>query len=75
MNADSQVDSGSKFRKHICWTPAPDGWAIVNTDIFVLQHSNQAAAGGIIRDWRGHRLAVFSANLGSCTIIRAELGG
>ncbi|CAN1142663.1 Putative ribonuclease H protein At1g65750 [Linum perenne] len=32
-----------------------------------------AAAGGILRDWQGRKVAVFAANLGSCSIMRAEL--
>ncbi|CAN1763097.1 hypothetical protein LINPERHAP1_LOCUS8681, partial [Linum perenne] len=39
----------------------------------VVQDQHQAAAGGIFRDHSGSRLACFAANLGNCTIMRAEL--
>ncbi|CAN1729277.1 Putative ribonuclease H protein At1g65750 [Linum perenne] len=55
------------------WIPAPDDWITVNCDGSVIHPHGQAAAGGIIRDSSGRRLAVFAANLGTCTITRAEL--
>ncbi|CAN1150875.1 Putative ribonuclease H protein At1g65750 [Linum perenne] len=57
----------------IGWNPAPPDWVKVNTDGSVIGSSNRAAAGGIIRDHLGRPIATFSANLGSCTIMRAEL--
>ncbi|CAN1744021.1 Putative ribonuclease H protein At1g65750 [Linum perenne] len=76
MKAESQALSEIVKRKRetlLKWIPAPDEWLTVNCDGSVIQSHGLAAAGGIIRDNSGHRLAVFSSNLGSCTIIRAEL--
>ncbi|CAN1217178.1 Putative ribonuclease H protein At1g65750, partial [Linum perenne] len=53
--------------------PPPDGWFAKNTDGSVIQPSSSAAAGGVVRDSSGRLKACFSANLGSCTIMRAEL--
>ncbi|CAN1130242.1 Putative ribonuclease H protein At1g65750, partial [Linum perenne] len=52
--------------------PAPPDWVTLNTDGSVLSN-NKAAAGGIIRDQLGRTIATFSANLGTCPIMRAEL--
>ncbi|CAN1292998.1 Putative ribonuclease H protein At1g65750 [Linum perenne] len=55
------------------WIPAPDEWLTVNCDVSVIQPHGLVSAGGIIRDNSGRRLLVFAANLGFCTIMRAEL--
>ncbi|CAN1137708.1 Putative ribonuclease H protein At1g65750 [Linum perenne] len=57
----------------ISWFPPPDDWVSINTDGSVIQPNSRAAAGGAIRDSQGRCLASFSANLGSCSIMRAEL--
>ncbi|CAN1165013.1 Putative ribonuclease H protein At1g65750 [Linum perenne] len=44
----------------IGWRPANEG---------------RAAAGGLIRDHKGNLISYFAANLGSCSIMRAELRG
>ncbi|CAN1807017.1 Putative ribonuclease H protein At1g65750 [Linum perenne] len=41
----------------------------------LIEQSNSAAAGGALRDSEGNVLLAFAANLGSCTITRAELRG
>ncbi|CAN0916476.1 Putative ribonuclease H protein At1g65750 [Linum grandiflorum] len=46
---------------------------MINTNGSVLNHSGAAAAGGLIRDNQGRCLAAFAANLGQCTITRAEI--
>ncbi|CAN1751199.1 Putative ribonuclease H protein At1g65750 [Linum perenne] len=55
------------------WIPAPDEWLTVNCDGSVIQPGSLAAAGGIIRNSSVRKLGVFAANLGTCTITRAEL--
>ncbi|CAN1136214.1 Putative ribonuclease H protein At1g65750 [Linum perenne] len=55
------------------WIPAPDKWLKVNCDGSVIQPNGLATTGGIICNSFGPRLGVFVANLGSCTITRAEL--
>ncbi|CAN1824417.1 Putative ribonuclease H protein At1g65750 [Linum perenne] len=55
------------------WDPGPEGWVTVNTDGSVVQPSGNASASGLIRDHLGHCSLAFSANLGRCSITRAEL--
>ncbi|CAN1848778.1 Putative ribonuclease H protein At1g65750 [Linum perenne] len=57
----------------ISWIPPPDDWFKINTDGSVTQPHSSAAAGGVIRDCQGRSVAAFTANLGSCSIMRAEL--
>ncbi|CAN1779029.1 Putative ribonuclease H protein At1g65750 [Linum perenne] len=57
----------------ISWIPPPDDWLKINTDGSVIHPHSLAAAGGIIRDFQGHAIDGFSANLGACSIMRAEL--
>ncbi|CAN1172909.1 Putative ribonuclease H protein At1g65750 [Linum perenne] len=76
MKADSQVMFKPVLQREealIQWNPVPEGFITINTDGSVLHPSKQAAAGGIIRDWQGRKIAVFVANLGVCSIMRAEL--
>ncbi|CAN1821024.1 Putative ribonuclease H protein At1g65750 [Linum perenne] len=75
MRADSQVSlrgANRRIEALIGWNLAPPDWVTLNTDGSVLSN-NRAAAGGIIRDHVGRTIATFSANLGTCTIMRAEL--
>ncbi|CAN1181799.1 Putative ribonuclease H protein At1g65750 [Linum perenne] len=59
----------------IVWDPGPDGWVIFNTDGSVNHSTGSATAGGLLRNHLGHCSAAFSANLGKCSITRAELRG
>ncbi|CAN1847923.1 Putative ribonuclease H protein At1g65750 [Linum perenne] len=59
----------------IGWRPADEGWCSLNSDGSLYSSNNRAAAGGLIRDHEGRLLAAFAANLGSCSIMRAELRG
>ncbi|CAN1846117.1 Putative ribonuclease H protein At1g65750 [Linum perenne] len=59
----------------IDWDPGPENWVTVNTDGSVVQPSGKASAGGLIRNHLGHCSLAFSANLGRCSITRAELRG
>ncbi|CAN1748078.1 Putative ribonuclease H protein At1g65750 [Linum perenne] len=76
MKAHSQSLSITASRRQeslLSWIPPPDGWVKINIDGSVIQHTNSAAAGGIIRDGQGRKLEAFAANLGTCSIMRAEL--
>ncbi|CAN1331171.1 Putative ribonuclease H protein At1g65750 [Linum perenne] len=55
------------------WIPAPDDWFTVNCDGSLIQPHGLATGGGIIRNSYGRKIGMFAANLGSCTIMRAEL--
>ncbi|CAN1187955.1 Putative ribonuclease H protein At1g65750 [Linum perenne] len=59
----------------IAWDPGPSGWVTINTDGAVNLGTGRAATGGLIRNEFGHCLAVFTMNIGCCTINRAELRG
>ncbi|CAN1126747.1 Putative ribonuclease H protein At1g65750 [Linum perenne] len=76
MKADSQVTSKATPRRveaHIGWKAGPSESIIVNTDGSVLHPHSHAAVGGILRDYRGRPICTFAANLGCCSIMRAEL--
>ncbi|CAN1123547.1 Putative ribonuclease H protein At1g65750 [Linum perenne] len=57
----------------VSWEAAPRPKSTLNTDGSVRRDSGDSAAGGVIRDPNGRVLDVFAANLGSCSISRAEL--
>ncbi|CAN1831416.1 Putative ribonuclease H protein At1g65750 [Linum perenne] len=59
----------------IALKPGPEDWITLNTDGAVNQTSRRAIAGGLLRNEVGHCLMAFSANLGNCSITRAEMRG
>ncbi|CAN1254624.1 Putative ribonuclease H protein At1g65750 [Linum perenne] len=59
----------------IGWRPAGEGWFSLNSDGSLYTTNNAAAAGGVIRDGNGRFIKAFAANLGICSIMRAELRG
>ncbi|CAN1122078.1 Putative ribonuclease H protein At1g65750 [Linum perenne] len=59
----------------IRWRPADEEWFTLNSDGSLYTQDNRADAGGIIRDCRGNFVSSFAINLGSCSIMRAELRG
>ncbi|CAN1328316.1 Putative ribonuclease H protein At1g65750 [Linum perenne] len=65
----------SRVATEIVWDPGPDGWVTLNTDGSVNHSTGIATAGGLLRNHLGHCAAAFSANLGKCSITRAELRG
>ncbi|CAN1762528.1 Putative ribonuclease H protein At1g65750 [Linum perenne] len=76
MRAHSQSLSEVEDRRCetlISWIPSPDDWISVNTDGSVIQPAGKAAAGGVLRNSQGSFIGAFSVNLGSCSIMRAEL--
>ncbi|CAN1823072.1 Putative ribonuclease H protein At1g65750 [Linum perenne] len=76
MRADSQVSSKVTPRRtetFIGWKAGPSDCITINTDGSVLQPLSRAAAGGILRDHQGRPISLFAANLGRCSIMRAEL--
>lgn len=54
------------------WEPPSEGWVKLNSDGSVKSGS-QAVCGGLIRNMHGTFMAEFSCNLGTCTIMQAEL--
>ncbi|CAN1134643.1 Putative ribonuclease H protein At1g65750 [Linum perenne] len=57
----------------IAWQPGDEGWFTLNTDGSRITQSGATAIGGIIRDSGGTLVRAFSANVGNCSITRAEL--
>ncbi|CAN1162810.1 Putative ribonuclease H protein At1g65750 [Linum perenne] len=64
-----------KVNTPISWRAAPEPKVTLNTDGSVRRPSGEAIAGGVIRDYKGQVLAAFAANLGTCSISRAEITG
>ncbi|CAN1790449.1 Putative ribonuclease H protein At1g65750 [Linum perenne] len=76
MRAESRVlfkQAHDREEVLVQWEPAPEDFITINTDGSVLQPNRHASAGGILRDSQGQKIAAFAANLGSCSIMRAEL--
>ncbi|CAN1766194.1 Putative ribonuclease H protein At1g65750, partial [Linum perenne] len=69
-----QVPS-TRISTEITWDPGPYGWITLNTDGSVKHSTGIATAGGLLRNHLGQCCAAFSANLGKCSITRAELRG
>ncbi|CAN1150996.1 Putative ribonuclease H protein At1g65750 [Linum perenne] len=57
----------------IAWRPGEEGWFTLNTDGSRYSHSGSTAIGGLIRDDGGRFIQAFTANIGDCSITRAEL--
>ncbi|CAN1129044.1 Putative ribonuclease H protein At1g65750 [Linum perenne] len=57
----------------IAWRPGDEGCFILNTDGSRYSHSGSTATGGLIRDSGGRFIQAFTANIGDCSITRAEL--
>ncbi|CAN1131192.1 Putative ribonuclease H protein At1g65750 [Linum perenne] len=73
---DQRLDNiGGREWREVGWTPGPTDWTVINTDGSVRQPSGTAAAGGVIRNSSGLCSLAFTANLGICSITRAELRG
>ncbi|KAL4314895.1 hypothetical protein AHAS_Ahas15G0130800 [Arachis hypogaea] len=64
-----------KESKLVRWFPPIEGGLKLNVDGSFVSHSNGAACGGAIRNHLGHFLKEFTCNLGSCSIMQAELWG
>ncbi|CAN1189279.1 Putative ribonuclease H protein At1g65750 [Linum perenne] len=76
MRAESRVlfkQAHDREEVLVQWEPAPEDFITINTGGSVLQPNRHASAGGILRDLQGRKIAAFAANLGSCSIMRAEL--
>ncbi|CAN1121022.1 Putative ribonuclease H protein At1g65750, partial [Linum perenne] len=63
----------SKRPLSIYWRAAPGPCFTLNTDGSVKINTGDAVVGGCIRDEDGRVVQAFSANLGKCSITRAEI--
>ncbi|CAN1243656.1 Putative ribonuclease H protein At1g65750, partial [Linum perenne] len=59
----------------ICWRASPCSEATLNTGGSVIRQTGVATTGGVLRDHNGRVSDAFTANLGKCSITRAELTG
>ncbi|KAL8167476.1 LOW QUALITY PROTEIN: hypothetical protein V2J09_008975 [Rumex salicifolius] len=57
----------------IRWRKPPKGWHLLNTDGVVRREDNRATAASLIRDVNGYWVVGFVQNIGSCSVIWAEL--
>ncbi|CAN1163124.1 Putative ribonuclease H protein At1g65750 [Linum perenne] len=72
----SQEAPGIARQAHLIgWRPTGEGWVSLNSDGSLYTNPSRAAAGGVLRDGDGRFLAAYAANLGTCSIMRAELRG
>ncbi|KAL2941224.1 hypothetical protein RDABS01_029574 [Bienertia sinuspersici] len=69
----STISNIQKQEAYISWTPPAYGWLALNTDGAAKGCLGPADAGGILRDYLGRCVEFFSANIGDCTAMRAEL--
>ncbi|CAN1850390.1 Putative ribonuclease H protein At1g65750 [Linum perenne] len=60
--------------KFVVWRPGEEGWFILNTDGSRYTSPGSTAIGGLIRNDQGRFVQAFTANLGDCSITRAEMG-
>ncbi|KAJ1412363.1 Ribonuclease H domain [Sesbania bispinosa] len=58
---------------YIKWIPPPTNWLKLNLDGAVSVLARLAGCGGVLRDHNGNFLGAFSAFLGDCSIMTAEL--
>ncbi|XP_012084521.1 uncharacterized protein LOC105643892 [Jatropha curcas] len=76
----SQLDSiahraGAKDWRLLGWSPPTVGWFKLNCDGSLITQSHRASTWGVIRNDVGNWCYGFACNLGSCSILLAELWG
>ncbi|CAN1192302.1 Putative ribonuclease H protein At1g65750 [Linum perenne] len=57
----------------IAWRPGDGGWSTLNTDGSRISSTGATSIGGLIRNDKGELVRAFCANIGDCSITRAEL--
>lgn len=62
-----------KEDKLIAWSPLPDMWVKLNTDVTSKGKPSFAGVGGFIRDCTSKFLVAFPLNVGICTSVVPEL--
>lgn len=69
------MEERSDTRAHVRWLPPSFGEVALNCDGIVTGAGMNASCGGLLRDEDGHFIFGFAPNLGSCSILAAELWG
>ncbi|CAN1161717.1 Putative ribonuclease H protein At1g65750 [Linum perenne] len=77
MDRDNRLhpNQGMRMEAHISWKPGPCDWVTVNVDGSVLRSPARADYKGVVRSEDGRAIGAFAANLGCCSVTRAELRG
>ncbi|CAN0919445.1 Putative ribonuclease H protein At1g65750, partial [Linum grandiflorum] len=65
--------SSTRQTQLIGWRPGDEGWFTLSTDGTFRSPTKVAAAGGVLHTDTGRFVKAFAANLGSCSITRAEI--
>ncbi|KAF7833419.1 ribonuclease H [Senna tora] len=66
----------SRIDKIVKWDKPELGWIKINVDgACNSEHAAKAACGGVARNAQGMFVGAFTRNLGSCSVIHAELWG
>ncbi|KAE8683537.1 hypothetical protein F3Y22_tig00111201pilonHSYRG00131 [Hibiscus syriacus] len=55
------------------WSPPPRGWMCLNTDGAVATLDGRGSIGGVIRNSNGEWITGFTKNMGTTSILHAEL--
>lgn len=61
-----EIDLG---REKMRWMPPPAEFYKLNTDGAVQEGTNEAAVGGLIRDYKGDWSIGFCRNIGACSVL------
>ncbi|CAL1408813.1 unnamed protein product [Linum trigynum] len=69
MQKTTCSNSATVQSRLVCWEPPREGW------IQIQSETGKAAAGGLFRDFLGRCKGAYVCNLGSCSIMAAELKG
>ncbi|CAN1295022.1 Putative ribonuclease H protein At1g65750 [Linum perenne] len=70
-----EAPSSARQAQLIGWRRADEGCFSLNADGSLYSNRSSAAASGVIRDDNGRFVSAFTANFGTCSIMRAELRG
>ncbi|XP_010527295.1 PREDICTED: uncharacterized protein LOC104804652 [Tarenaya hassleriana] len=73
--SDPSTRKRARIVRHIALSHPPSDTVKLNSDGSVMINPDSAASGGLIRDQMGNWLVGFKANLGTCSIFRAEAWG
>ncbi|CAN1854627.1 Putative ribonuclease H protein At1g65750 [Linum perenne] len=65
----------SRRIEEVQWDPGPAGWVTLNVDGSVNGRVGKATAGGLLRNSEGRCLFAFTMNIGTCSIMHAEMRG
>ncbi|CAN1811165.1 Putative ribonuclease H protein At1g65750 [Linum perenne] len=68
-----EAPSIARHAQLIAWRPGEEGWSTLNTDGSRFSRKGATAIGGLIRNEHDIFVQAFCANIGNCSITRAEI--